>query len=90
MEPKRARRIRDRQRMKARARSIAKHVWEFGPNRHSRNVEAYERWLKSCEKLAEHLAHCHKQCCNRRRHTDGPTMQERCWFDLTRDMKTDG
>lgn|SRR5262245_4767890 len=65
-EPRRARRIRDKQRMKAHAHWVAKHIWDQEPE-----------WRRLAEKLADHLAHCKKPCCNRRRHYEGPTMQER-------------
>ncbi len=64
-EPKRARRIRAVERAKAHARWVAKHIWAQNPE-----------WQKRAEKIADHLAHCRKPCCNNRRRYEGPTIQE--------------
>lgn len=65
-EPPRDRRIRERDRMKAKARWLAKHIWRRPPY-----------WQKRAEQIADHLAHCSKPCCNKRRFWDGPTFQEK-------------
>lgn len=77
-EPKRARRIRDKQRKKARVRNIAKHCWNSNLD-YWRSGQDYYNWLKQCEQLADNLAHCQKPCCNKRRFYEGPPIQERRW-----------
>jgi len=69
-EPSRARRIRDKQRMKAKARRIWKHIADLYP------VGKRQAYLKANEKLADHLAHCNRWCCNKRRKHEGPPIQE--------------
>lgn len=65
-EPRRARRIRQRLNAKAHARWVAKHIWNQEPDEQ-----------KMAERLADHLAHCSKMCCNKRRFWEGPTIQEK-------------
>jgi hypothetical protein len=73
-EPTRARRIRDKQRMKAKARRVFGQ--RLGPE-NFRGRQEYAEWQKANEQLADHPAHCQKPCCNRARDYEGPTMQER-------------
>lgn len=65
-EPRRARRIRDKVNAKAHARWVAKYIWGQCPE-----------WQRRAERLADHLAHCNKRCCNRPRRWEGPTVQEK-------------
>lgn len=46
-EPVRARRIRDKQRMKARARKVAKHIWAY-PDDMLHRAEKYADNIKTC------------------------------------------
>lgn len=68
-------------RMRAKVRRIAKSCWdtrlEFW-----RSGQDRANWLKSCELLADNLAHCAKPCCNKRRFYEGPPIQERRWADI--------
>ena len=75
-EPKRARRIRDKQRMKARARRVFTKFYEIPLDRWRSNDDRLN-WEKDCQHLADNLAHCSKRCCNRPRDIEGPNMQER-------------
>lgn len=74
-EPRRARRIRDKQNMKAKARRLF--GWVLRDPYLWKSRTEYEAHLHRCEKLADHLAHCSKPCCNKRRFWDGPTIQEK-------------
>ena len=64
-EPKRARRRRDLERMKDRAERA------FG------KICKDQIWRERTRRLANHMAHCRKSCCNRPRKHHGPTFQER-------------
>lgn len=70
-ERRRARRIRDKLRMKAKARRTFEQVSVSFP------VGERQAFLRGCERLADNLAHCRKRCCNKRRFWEGPNMQER-------------
>jgi hypothetical protein len=70
IEDPRARRIRDKQRMKARARRTFAYVVAHVPPAEQQD------FLRRCERLADNLAHCGNPCCNRRRLWEGPTIQE--------------
>lgn len=74
-EPSRARRIRDKQRMKAKARRIFTKFHETPIDFWKSNDDRL-RWMKDCERLADNLAHCSRWCCNKRRKHEGPPMQE--------------
>lgn len=74
-ERRRARRIRDKQRMKARARRLFASV--LGDPSLWKSRADFEEHLQRCERLADNLAHCSKRCCNKRRKWEGPTIQER-------------
>lgn len=82
-EPKRARRIRDKQRMKARARRVFAHVAENIP------VGSRQAFMKANERLADNLAHCNKRCCNRVRDWEGQTLQERRFVEEMRITSSD-
>lgn len=78
-EPRRARRIRDKERMKMRARWIA--CWGWG---HGLLLDYSTRWhdwskggdFKVYEKNADHLAVCSCWMCGHKRRHNGPNMQE--------------
>jgi hypothetical protein len=74
-EPLRARRIRDKQRMKARVRRIAISCWDVRASSWASEADRQE-WLKASEHLADNLAYCSRYCCNKRRLHEGPPMQE--------------
>lgn len=81
----RERRRRDHQRMKAKARRIFTRG-STGGLEFWRSPEDRDRWLLDCEKLADHLAHCKRRCCNRARDWEGLTRQERIWAIATKDI----
>ncbi len=85
----RERRRRDKQRMKAKARRIFARTYSMGGLEFWRSAEDRERWLADCQKLADHLAHCRRRCCNRARDWEGPTWQERRWVSATKDIDHD-
>jgi len=64
-EPRRARRIRDKQRMKRRARWVAKTIWSYR-----------QEDLRGAEKNADHIAACSCWMCGHQRSGHGPAMQE--------------
>ena len=77
VEAIRARRIRDKQRMKAKARWVARNSWGWSDRSHDQNdAIVYADNLKKCS--------CWR-CGNRRKH-EGLTFQERRELDKTADM----
>lgn len=73
-EPRRARRIRDKQRMKRRAQWVAKAIWSYRPAD-----------LPTAAKHADHLASCSCWGCGHQRYWHGPNMQEICAIEKTLD-----
>lgn len=63
VEPKRARRIRDKQRMKRRARWVAKNVWSYSDD-----------FLSYAEKRADYIKVCSCWMCGNQTKWHGPRM----------------
>lgn len=75
IEKPRGRRIRDKQRMKARARWVADIIWQ-------KPIGS----LQACEKNGDHLQVCSCWMCGHQRKWHGPNMQELRGLQRTDDM----